>query len=257
MTSSENFVIEDLGVSEGEVEPLDLVNVGGLIKTTTPSQRYLDQVETEKAQKLREDASSLIDFLKANPAATEGLWQMPASGWRRQAEDVGAMVRREMEAYRRAYMQTPVPTPSLTMKNVEALTKAHAKAYPPAPKVEPAVKLPLSELADVIDEAANLLETDGWIQGTFSNAQGRCAVGGIRTAAGLHLIKAYGITPFGGAPSHREAWLLAVREAQAKVIDLMGLDLQVDTWNDTKGRTADEVIALLRDAARFIRKEIA
>lgn len=250
MTSSENFVIEDLGVSEGvsegEVEPLDLVNVDGLITT---SQRYIDQVNTEKAEKLRADASKLLDNLKAAEA------ELPA--WSQRIVDYAE---KYIASGASGIWQVHVGRSSahrLTQKQLELHHARQAyEAYVRRP-VEPAVKLPLSELADVIDEAANILETEGWIQGTFSKKDvGRCAVGALNLAVELHLAR-YAVVAFGGDPSHRRSWANARTEAQAKIQDVMGLDEMLPAWNDKKGRTAADVIALLRDAARFIRKEIA
>lgn len=85
---------------------------------------------------------------------------------------------------------------------------------------------------EVFAAAADVLERDGWCQGSMYRADedgriiGRCLLGAVRQAA-----KTYDDYVFAGD----------------LLVDL--LDRAPSTWNDTPGRTADEVIAKLREFA--------
>jgi hypothetical protein len=95
-------------------------------------------------------------------------------------------------------------------------------------------------LAEVLDKTVEVLERDGWCQGAFESARGeRCAVGAIRRAA----------RELQGASLRT----VGARAAFAKYIGVGTLD--VVEWNDTKGRTAAEVIDALKHTAKKLRNE--
>lgn len=92
------------------------------------------------------------------------------------------------------------------------------------------VVVPKPTLADHYDLAASLIEEYGWQQCTLGDRQtGFCAVGAlIAAAAGLpHCVL---VRPFMEHTGYRGAW-----------------------WNDSPGRTKEEVTAKLREIAKELR----
>ncbi len=84
--------------------------------------------------------------------------------------------------------------------------------------------------AEVARKAADLLKRDGWCQGRSEGPNGeRCLVAALSVA---------------GWRSTRMAW----RRVFEAIRQEAGAPSLTD-WNDTPGRTADEVIALLRQVA--------
>lgn len=105
--------------------------------------------------------------------------------------------------------------------------------------------------AAVLDEAANIIERNGLHKGSFGANHGRnigreqpcCAYGAINLAAG------------GDSPRR---WSLTGEAAYDAVTRHLGLsdgpgDCLAD-WSDHPGRTAGEVVAALRGAARAERE---
>ncbi len=89
--------------------------------------------------------------------------------------------------------------------------------------------------AECLRKAADLIERDGWCQGSYQNETGRCLVGALDWVAN----------------EVRDQWPRPNYEARWLVIDMLGVygvGLEVG-WNDTPGRTADEVTEILRAAA--------
>jgi hypothetical protein len=113
----------------------------------------------------------------------------------------------------------------------------------PAPPVEP------SNPADVLERAADILETDGWVRYTPRGDNGqRCALSAIAAAV---------------KTGEDMAWLgLASRALLVDHLEKNRL-IPVHPWfsavgaiiayNDTHRRTADEVVATLRAAAAAAR----
>lgn len=104
-------------------------------------------------------------------------------------------------------------------------------------------------VADVLDAAADLLEKPGaWTQGAYARGKtGRkvttrraavcfCAIGAMSVAAGCD------------PAVEGEPW-----EADVALRKAIG-DTQIADWNDTPGRTQDEVVAALRAAATSARQ---
>ncbi len=91
----------------------------------------------------------------------------------------------------------------------------------------------------VLREAAETLELVGWCQGILTNDRGQyCAAGAIRRAVneGNYQNEGAAVT----------ACVSAVETLEAEVGQTI-----VD-WNDTPGRTSDEVIAAMRYAAERV-----
>lgn len=89
-------------------------------------------------------------------------------------------------------------------------------------------------VADILTQAADLLEERGWCQNRAEDRDGHfCAVGALDAALGV--VEPY--LTLGGLFSE------AVRALRAHI------GTSVVCWNDAPGRTADEVIGLLRRAA--------
>lgn len=98
----------------------------------------------------------------------------------------------------------------------------------------------MSEVAAVLNRAADILEQEGWGQGKLHNrATGcRCALGALNDATN-DCMKGP------AAPRSYEVWSAAEDALSAEI----GFD-NIPTWNDALGRTATEVIAALRNAAK-------
>lgn len=86
------------------------------------------------------------------------------------------------------------------------------------------------KLAEKLELAANLLETDGWVRGQFQRGESRCLVGALHAANGTKT--SYGHTPMGAIRA------LGFRSKHAAM-----------QWNDNSDRNRGEVIARLRKAA--------
>lgn len=90
-------------------------------------------------------------------------------------------------------------------------------------------------VSDVLLAAADVLYRDGWTQGKAHGRDGsHCVAGAIQIAAGLGL----------NAIALTDGYMAAFR-AFSDVVPGMW----VAEWNDVPGRTADEVIHALKDAA--------
>jgi len=98
-----------------------------------------------------------------------------------------------------------------------------------------------NETADVLDEAANIIERNGWTQGDYHRPDGSksprdCPVdttGALNLALGAD------------TPSHD---IRPDSPAEVALMRYLGIEY-VPGWNDEEGRTVEEVIAALRGAA--------
>src|SRR5688500_12158467 len=93
------------------------------------------------------------------------------------------------------------------------------------------------DAADLLDAASDYLRTHGWIQG-WSGGHGnpRRAVGALSSA-------------YDGAAALPGAWDGAIASMQRAVAPHAD---RISSWNDQDGRTRDEVIDKLMDAAARI-----
>ena len=91
---------------------------------------------------------------------------------------------------------------------------------------------PITKTARVLLAAADLIERDGWVQGITRCHAGRCMIGAVSDAA----------------PARFDLW-----PAIERINETLGRPFAdpatVAYWNDAPGRTRDEVVALLRQAA--------
>lgn len=108
---------------------------------------------------------------------------------------------------------------------------------------------PLPEFADILDKAADHIDTVGWHQGrlyddayTPLTACPVCAMGAINTAL-------FGTPKFP----------LDMRRADCETYEVADLlrprigNAELAEWNDEEGRTQDEVTALMRETAAELR----
>lgn len=101
----------------------------------------------------------------------------------------------------------------------------------------PAPSVSTEELIEMTQEVIDILERDGWIQGSYEHENHVCLVGAARKAAGCSSIRLAQYSP------KVQAWV-------TEMTKFLGIDRKansVETWNDTDGRTFDEVISKLRD----------
>ena len=108
------------------------------------------------------------------------------------------------------------------------------------------------ESAEILERAAELLETRGWCRDTYSNEAGQhCAMGALSTVAAdtMHRIE------YADALAVLAAALLRSGHVRG---DLGEWPLSVVVqWNDYPFRTADEVIETLKLVAKDLRNEAA
>jgi hypothetical protein len=93
---------------------------------------------------------------------------------------------------------------------------------------------------EVLAGAATRLETHGWVQHDFIDATGRACLFGA-----LHL-----------ADPSEEHWI-TVKDAVAQELGYLRpwgseTDLAIVDWNNTPGRSVDEVVTTLRNAKRWL-----
>ncbi len=93
---------------------------------------------------------------------------------------------------------------------------------------------------EVLEEAITILETGGWIQGTYDDGRSHCAVGALVAAAqGL------------GAPCEKTSacpcaactsiFYPSVTEAKRAILSHAPGYCSVEQWNDSLGRTSKDV----------------
>lgn len=102
----------------------------------------------------------------------------------------------------------------------------------PTPSSVPAAPVKEKDLtANILNEAANILERDGWAQDSYENKHGqKCAMEALVVAA----------SPFPlGDVGEAERRLLKEIKSYASIIE----------WNDASLRTREEVISTIRRAA--------
>lgn len=94
------------------------------------------------------------------------------------------------------------------------------------------------KVAQILKKAADLIETEGWVQGKFHvSGEGYCAVGAIRRVAW-------------GTPEGVFLGAAAI-DALAETLPPRFKSWPV-SWNDYKGRKADSVIRHMRKVAQSL-----
>lgn len=106
-------------------------------------------------------------------------------------------------------------------------------------------------VSEALNEAADLLERDGWIQGRAHKNGGHCVIGAIGIVTGYHLRQPHKDTFNSHAYSleeeHRADMDLVCREFAARIGKFGGVNIPL--WNDDPLRTAEEVVKTVRAAA--------
>lgn len=111
-------------------------------------------------------------------------------------------------------------------------------------------------IADVLEEAARIVEDVGWVQRSIIRRDcdtqeivGVCMIGGVLTAANK-LIDGYS-----GMKSTLSGSSPEVRQTYQAAWDLLGeaVDRAPNHWNDVESRTRYEVIDKLREVAKDLR----
>lgn len=104
-----------------------------------------------------------------------------------------------------------------------------------------------AEIADTLESAAKILEEHGWCQGVGQKASGeRCAVAAVGTAA-------FGDARIEGrVPADHSLYIESLAELAKRLRKPGKLDAVV-RYNDTQGRTVNQVVALMRSTAQDLR----
>jgi hypothetical protein len=92
------------------------------------------------------------------------------------------------------------------------------------------------QVADVLDDAADLLEREGWIQGALHGAVGHCADGALEIASCRY-----------NASANTDMWLAAT-DALGECIGFE--HSTIPGWNDNPARTKQQVLDTFRAAAK-------
>lgn len=121
------------------------------------------------------------------------------------------------------------------------------------------------QVAQVLDEAAAFIDEHGWLQGSYYSPEyGACAVGGIEH------VMAYTMSVFTdwrpGFDSQVEdrvlralvGYLATVDDAVRGHVDhgFLCPESMVECWNDTPGRTKEDVVAAMQKAAIAAREKV-
>lgn len=103
-----------------------------------------------------------------------------------------------------------------------------------------------ADIAATLREAAQVLERDGWCQGTFHSHTGEhCAIGALATVTGLRVNE---IVPQDDPRFHRHRAAVGALCAQIGSRNIMG-------WNDATGRRREDVVKALLQAADTVEVE--
>ncbi len=94
------------------------------------------------------------------------------------------------------------------------------------------------QVADLLDDAADLLERDGWAQGWLRDPDGRLCAAGAMMAADV-----------AGSENCRSPLVQAGLSAASDTIG-GGLSFTLPMWNDASDRTEQQVLDLLRTTAK-------
>lgn len=107
------------------------------------------------------------------------------------------------------------------------------------------------EIAEVLEKSADLLETDGWLQGSYLRRETgqRCALGALRKAATGH-----DYIPLKNDFSWSQSEFCAARV----LMDYLGLEHGtardvIPYWNDDSRNTQDKVVDAFKGAAKNLR----
>jgi hypothetical protein len=117
-----------------------------------------------------------------------------------------------------------------------------------------------TDLADVLEAAADVLAVEGWIQGKLHDQNGYCAIGALNKAAGYEeACFNYQIGLNEGERNHI-IWTIckttdAAQEALIKHLNLNagGDEDCIPFWNDAPGCTAEIVIDAMKHTAKDLR----
>jgi hypothetical protein len=98
-------------------------------------------------------------------------------------------------------------------------------------------------MSNVYDKAIDAIHAQGWTQGTYSDVTGICAVGALRAAI-------FGSAKYIGRSTAGRPDLFRFRyDEYVTAIEYLGGVQNLVRWNDTPGRTADDVIHRFKEAS--------
>lgn len=119
----------------------------------------------------------------------------------------------------------------------------------PLPAVTP------ERLADILESAALTLERDGWCQDNLTLDGKKCARGALCDAIGLTEAQSGPVwAHLRRALTHAE--LALARHLTAEGGRNEGPIVDIPGWNDTPGRTAEDVITAMRKTAITLREKV-
>lgn len=106
-------------------------------------------------------------------------------------------------------------------------------------------------VSQVLSGAADYIDKHGWVQGQMQDTKGRCcAVGAIAVAASE--VSEENVWAIRSDAENRLARTLVDEETLSIAGDVLGRFDLIVRWNDESGRTKDEVVQALRQAAEVV-----
>lgn len=104
-----------------------------------------------------------------------------------------------------------------------------------------------NEAADLLDDAADLIEVNGWTRGRMEDDEGRyCARGALTTASRRRSGEWRGLATYQTA-------IDGLRDIILEQGQTLAFDGSIVLWNDAGARTEQEVLDTLRKAAKELR----
>ena len=112
------------------------------------------------------------------------------------------------------------------------------------------------DVPDLIEDAADYIEKNGWSTGfdSWVSSGPRCVEGALFAALDIDLNRAVSVTVL--SFSLNDCPLGNTIREYIAATDTRYVNDQLCGWNDTPGRTKDEVLDTLRGAAKFARRQL-
>ena len=114
---------------------------------------------------------------------------------------------------------------------------------------------PNPAIVEILRSAADRIETDGWLQNSYWNANtgACCALGALRLASGYSMTKAHTLESahkFMAATEYLKDYLHSTKYSETDA----NRPPSIAMWNDHDSRVAHDVIELMRSAANKLEK---
>lgn len=113
------------------------------------------------------------------------------------------------------------------------------------------------KIAEVVEKAADLIETNGLAKGRyFALDGGMCTMGALQYACGVDLHSNLVIYPKGSRLRNRQDLYMSAKDAVAQMLPIsteFGTIEAISNWNDDGDRSQEEVVDTLKHIAKDLR----